>query len=243
MQAAARVQRHVLASGAMHGLHGLNAGEAIAAAPGWDAFRDPQQYLHYVLVLLLATATGALLAYHPVYRRRGVTLDVLEQRKTMIVYSVVGALVALVCAAAPSMAFVIFGIGGLMRFRTDTGTSKATGHTIVATLIGLCWGLGLMLAASLATTFVWLLTYVLEASGVVQLNVGGIAIADMPRATEAYRDVVARAGGAVLGHSKHFKSEQLRFVLRLPRDTTPEQLNQQLAAIPDPLRGTPDFVE
>lgn len=224
-------------------MHGLDAIAQLSAGPGWAAFSDPQQYLHYGLVLLLATASGALLAYHPVYRRRGVTLDALEQRKTMIVYSVVGALVALVCAAAPSMAFVIFGIGGLMRFRTDTGTSKATGHTIVATLIGLCWGLDLMLAATLASVYVWILTYALEASGVVQLNVGGVAIADMPRAADAYREAVTRAGGAVLGHSKHFKSEQLRFVLRLPPSTTPEQLNQQLAGIPDALRGTPDFIE
>ena len=228
-------------------MHGLDALQTLTAGsgagPNWAAFADPQQYLHYAVVLLLATASGVLLAYHPVYRRRGVTLDVLEQRKTMIVYSVVGALVALVCAAAPSMAFVIFGIGGLMRFRTDTGTSKATGHTIVATLIGLCWGLGLMLAATLATGYVWVLTYALEASGVVQLNVGGVAIADMPRAADAYRAAVTRAGGAVLGHSKHFKSEQLRFVLRLPRNTTADQLNQQLQSIPDALRGTPDFID
>lgn len=230
----------MLASAAMPGAEAIGQ---LTAGPDWSAFSDPRQYLHYAVVLLLATASGALLAYHPVYRRRGVTLDALELRKTVIVYSVVGALVALVCAAAPSMAFVIFGIGGLMRFRTDTGTSKATGVTIVATLIGLCWGLGLMLAGTLATVFVWVLTYALEASGVVQLNVGGVAIADMPRAADAYRDEIARAGGAVLGHSKHFKSEQLRFVLRLPRNTTPEQLNQQLAGIPEPLRGTADFVE
>jgi hypothetical protein len=228
----------------MHGLEPVRQLSGGSGGPGWLAFCDPQQYLHYGLVLLLATATGTLLAYHPVYRRRGVTLETLELRKTMIVYSVVGALVALVCSAAPSMAFVIFGIGGLMRFRTDTGTSKATGHTIVATLIGLCWGLGLVLAATLATVFVWLLTYALEASGIVQLNVGGVAIADMARAAEAYRDAVTRSGGAVLGHSKHFKSGQMRFVLRLPRATNPEQLNQQLATlVPEPLRGTPDFID
>ena len=209
--------------------------------PGWAAFEDPSQYLHYGLVLLLATTTGAMLAYHPVYRRRGLTLDALEQRKTVIVYSVVGALIALVCAAAPSMAFVIFGIGGLMRFRTDTGSPKATGHTIVATLIGLCWGLGLVLAATIATAYVWLMIYVLEASGIVQLNVGGIEVANMPGAAEAYRAAIARAGGSVLGHNKHFKSETLRFVLRVPRAVSVEQLNQQFAAIPEPLRGTPDF--
>lgn len=241
MQASARA---IVRCVSLRVMQGLNALEKLSVGPGWAAFADPAQYLHYAVVLLLATASGALLAYHPVYRRRGVTLDALELRKTMIVYSVVGALVALVCAAAPSMAFVIFGIGGLMRFRTDTGTSKATGQTIVATLVGLCWGLGLMLAATLATAFVWVLTYVLEVSGVVQLNVGGIAIADMSRAADAYRDAVTRAGGAVLGHSKHFKSAQLRFVLRLPPDTNPEQLNQELATIiPEDLRGTPDFVE
>jgi hypothetical protein len=224
-------------------MHGLNINKPLPPGPGWVQFEDPSQYLHYGLVLVLATTTGVLLAYHPVHRRRGLTLEALEQRKTVIVYSVVGALIALVCAAEPSMAFVIFGIGGLMRFRTDTGSPKATGLTIAATLIGLFWGLGMVLAATLATVYVWLLTYVLEASGIMQLNVGGIDVADMPQAASAYREAIVRAGGVVLGHNKLFKSEQLRFMVRVPRKVTLEQLNQQFAAIPEPLRGTHDFVD
>jgi hypothetical protein len=95
----------------------------------------------------------------------------------------------------------------------------------------------------LATVYVWLLTYALEANGIMQLTVGGIEVADMARATDAYRDAITRAGGSVLGHSKNFKNEQLRFVLRVPRKTSLEQLKQQLDAIPAELRGTPDFVD
>jgi hypothetical protein len=224
-------------------VHAPKLNAPLPPGPGWMSFEDPAQYLHYGLVLVLATVTGAILAYHPVHRRRGLTLEALEQRKTVLVYSVIGALIALVCMAEPSMAFVIFGIGGLMRFRTDTGSPKATGHTIVATLIGLCWGLGMNLAATLATVYVWLLTYALEANGIMQLNVGGIDVADMARATDAYRDAIVRAGGSVLGHSKNFKNEQLRFVLRVPRKTSLDQLKQQLDAIPEDLRGTPDFAD
>src|SRR6476619_2100836 len=125
----------------------------LVLGPGWAGFADPSSYMRYAVVLFAATASGAVLAYHPAHRGRQVTILDVEQQKTLIIYSVVGALIAEICAVNPSMAFVIFGIGGLMRFRTDTGESKSTGNTIMATLIGLCWGLGLELVAVLATLY------------------------------------------------------------------------------------------
>lgn len=116
----------------------LSSAKHLVLGPGWAGFADPGEYLRYGVALLAATASGAILAYHPIHHGRQVTLAVMEQRKTLIIYSVVGALIAEICAVNPSMAFVIFGIGGLMRFRTDVGESKSTGHTIMATLVGLC---------------------------------------------------------------------------------------------------------
>jgi hypothetical protein len=215
----------------------------LVLGPGWAGFTDPSAYLRYTVVLVAATLSGAVLAYHPVHRGKQVTLIDIEQRKTLIIYSVVGALIAVICAANPSMAFVIFGIGGLMRFRTDTGESKSTGHTIMATLVGLCWGLGLELVAVIATAYFWVMVWVLESRAVRNLVVGGVAVADMARSTDAYRQAFTQAGCRVLGHSKNFKTIQLSFVLQLPDEAASERVSKEIAAIPDPLRGVPDWTQ
>jgi hypothetical protein len=212
----------------------------LASGPGWDAFLDPEQYWRAALVLLAATASGAVLAFHPVYRGRPLTLDVIEQRKTIIIYSSVGALIAIICTVAPSMAFVIFGIGGLMRFRTNVGESTTTGQTIMGTLVGLCWGLGLQLVAALATVYFWVMIYVLEAAAIQKVTIS-IDVAGMQRAAELYREALLRAGCRVLSHSKSFRKAQMLFVIRLPRGVEPDAVAREFANIPEPQRGTVDW--
>ena len=215
--------------------------EQLTLGPGWDAFASPDQYVHAALVLLTATASGVVLAYHPIYFARALTIEDVEQRKTLVLFSSVGALIAIVCTVTPSMAFVIFGIGGLMRFRTNTGESKTTGHTIVGTLIGLCWGLGLQLVAVLATLYFWLMIFALEAVRFEQLSVAGIATVDMPRAADAYRQALTAAGCRVLGHNKSFKKMQLNFVLKVPRRFGIDEVTRAVANIPPELRGSIDW--
>jgi hypothetical protein len=219
-----------------------NVVDHLTSGPGWNAFSQPEQYWHAALVFLAATASGAVLAYHPVYQGRPLTLEMLEQRKTIIIYSSVGALIAIICTVAPSMAFVIFGIGGLMRFRTNTGESTITGQTIMGTLIGLCWGLGLQLIAVLATVYFALMIWVLESAPIKKVTVG-IEIPQMQRAAELYRDAMLKAGCRILAHSKSFKKSQLSFVVQLPRHFEPEEAMRAFADIPEEYRGTLDWPE
>jgi hypothetical protein len=141
------------------------------------------------------------------------------------------------------MAFVIFGIGGLMRFRTDLGASKHTGHTIMATLIGLCWGLGLELAAAFATVYFWLMVYALERAPLHEIIVGGVPVADMSAAAEAYKQTITRVGGLLTAHSKRFKKEEMVFVIRFKHHQGLSRLIDHVADIPEALRGTPHWPE
>ena len=209
--------------------------------PGWAGFADPGLYLRFTAILLAATASSALLAFHPVYRNRPTSLADLDLRKTLIIYGIVGAMIAVICTVSPSMAFVIFGIGGLMRFRTDVGASKDTGPTIMATLTGLCWGLGLEVVATLATLYFWIMIFALERTPPIELAVGGVSVQDMGRSAAAYRQAISRAGGRVVGHAKDFKRSQMSFVVRIHRAAADEPLAREIAAIPDGLRGTPDW--
>ncbi|MEY4582123.1 MAG: hypothetical protein RL701_6826 [Pseudomonadota bacterium] len=216
--------------------------EQLIPGPGWQAFVDPNQYWRVALVLISATLSGTFLAFHPVYRGRPVTLDMLEQRKTIIIYSSVGALISTICTVAPSMAFVIFGIGGLMRFRTNTGESATTGQTIMGTLIGLCWGLGLQLVATVATLYFWLMIYLLEAAVIRTLTVG-IDAKQMQVSAENYRDALRQAGCRVLAHGKLFNKSQMTFVVQIPRGIDALVVQRALTSIPEELRGHMDWPE
>ena len=218
-------------------LHALHLG------PGWPAFGDPASWVRYATILALATASGLLLAYHPVHRGRPLTLADVELRKTLIVYSAVGALIAIICATTPSMAFVIFGIGGLMRFRTDLGASKNTGHTMMATLIGLCWGLGLELVAAFATAYFWVMIYALERTPLQEVVIGGLDVQNMSASAEAYKKVIKECGGQITAHSKRFKKQEMVFVVRLPDHHDLGRIMEASNAIPDPLRGIPNWPE
>jgi len=213
----------------------------LTQGPGLAAFADPMKWIQYALILVEATLSGAVLAYHPVYFGRPKSMEDLELAKTLIIYSVAGALISIICTAAPTMAFVIFGIGGLMRFRTNLDSSKSTGHAIIGTLVGLCWGLGLELVAVLATVFFWGMIFFLERATVVELIVGGVKVAQMLAATEAYREAIAKAGCRVSAHHKNFKKGEMKFVFKLPRKLTIEKVIAEVDKIPEELRGTPDW--
>jgi hypothetical protein len=130
-----------------------------------------------------------------------------------------------------------------MRFRTNTGESKATGHTIMGTLIGLCWGLNLQLVAVLATAYFWVMIYALEAVRVERLVVAGVAQLNWPQAAVAYTEALTRAGCRVLAHNKSFKKDQLLFTLHVPRTYSIDDIARAVAALPPELRGVSDWLE
>jgi hypothetical protein len=214
---------------------------ALTQGPGLSAFADPLKWIQSALILFEATISGVVLAYHPIYLGRPKTMEDLELAKTLIIYSVAGALISIICTAAPSMAFVIFGIGGLMRFRTNLDSSKSTGHAIIGTLIGLCWGLELQLVAVLALLFFWLMIFFLERATVIELNVGGVKVAQMAASADAYRESIGRAGCRLSAHRKNFKKGEMAFVFKLPRKIPIEKVIGEVEKIPEDLRGTPDW--
>lgn len=209
--------------------------------PGAAALTDPMRWIEYAVILVEATLSGIVLAYHPVYRGRPKSMEDLELAKTLIIYSVAGALIAIICTANPAMAFVIFGIGGLMRFRTNLDSSKSTGHAIIGTLVGLCWGLSLQLVGVLATAFFWVMIFFLERATVIELIVGGVKVSNMAGSADAYREAIGRAGCRLSAHHKNFKKGEMAFVFKLPRAIPMEKVIAEVEKLPEELRGTPDW--
>jgi NhaP-type Na+/H+ or K+/H+ antiporter len=112
---------------------------------GLRAFTDAAQIAQLALGIAVALALAALLAFHP--KRRGRVRDEadLSYPNTILLFAVVGAIVAQIVKVSPAMALVVFGIGGLIRFRTRIGAPDDTGHAILATLVGIAAGMGMFL--------------------------------------------------------------------------------------------------
>src|SRR5688572_24619174 len=121
---------------------------------GWAGFLDGGHMLQSALALMLAIALGAVIAFHPTTRRSIDTREEAELPKVLIMYALIGAVIGeIVLKYGMVVGFVIFGLGGLMRFRTDAATTRDTGRLIMVTLIGLIAGLNLPHFAVMATAF------------------------------------------------------------------------------------------
>ena len=125
-------------------------------------FAHPEFILRLFLSLSLAVGCAWAIAWHP---RRASLIDPLsdlEERKALILLGVVGAVVAELSGTSQTLAFVIFGIGALLRFRTLLDNPKLTGKAIMVVVVGLACGMGSWVMAVFVTAFSWLLIFWLD---------------------------------------------------------------------------------
>ena len=127
-----------------------------------EQFAHPSFILRLFLSLRLAVGCAFAIAWHP---RRATLRDPLrdfEERKALILLGVVGAVVAELSGTSQTLAFVIFGIGALLRFRTVLDNPKLTGKAIMVVVVGLACGMGSWAMAVFVTGFSWLLMFWLD---------------------------------------------------------------------------------
>jgi hypothetical protein len=209
----------------------------------WAGFTDVTFFINTGLALLLASVLGAIIAYHPASRRTVDTLEEAEAQKVFVLYAAIGAITGtMVTRYGTVVGFVVFGIGGLIRFRTDLRSAAMTGRVILVTLIGLACGLQLPHLAVLATVFGFALIAVLEASITCRIVVKHLSAASLATASQAYRSLLEREGCHVLGETKSFTKTQVAMVFHVPRRVARERLVHVLEAeIPEALRGAVDW--
>ena len=125
-------------------------------------FAHPEFILRLFLSLSLAVGCAWAIAWHP---RRSSLMNPLsdfEERKALILLGMVGAVVAELSGTSQTLAFVIFGIGALLRFRTLLDNPKLTGKAITVVVVGLACGMGSWAMAVFVTVFTWLLVFWLD---------------------------------------------------------------------------------
>ncbi len=217
--------------------------ESRLVVEGWQGFSDVEFLFNAFLTMTLAVVLGAIIAYHPRYTRSADTFAELEAPKVYIMYAVIGALIGImVVKYGLVIGFVLFGIGGLIRFRTVLRSAHLTGHVIFVTLIGLSCGLELPHVAVLATAFGFVLIYVLDARITYRIDVRTIPRERVVEAAASYRKVLQQQGCQILSEKKNPEKERLSFIFRTSSRVTRQQLDDALEAdIDAPLKGSIDW--
>jgi len=166
--------------------------------------------------------------WHP---RRASVRDPLadfEERKALILLGVVGAVVAELSGTSQTLAFVIFGIGALLRFRTLLDNPKLTGKAIMVVVVGLACGMGSWAMAVFVTAFSWLLMFWLDSHSSCEVRI-------RLDQTEDPRPVFDAVQSLLLSHKCKLQSSSLYedkgrmvFLLYLPNGVDPTRLEHEV---------------
>ena len=210
---------------------------------GWAGFSDITFLTNAFLSLTLAAVLGAIIAYHPRYTQTADTLQELEAPKVFIMYAVIGALIGImVVRYGLVIGFVLFGIGGLIRFRTVLRSAHLTGHVIFVTLIGLSAGLELPHVAVLATAFGFVLVYILHINITFRIEIRALPRELVAKAATAYRDVLVQQGCRIMSEKKNPAKERVSFIFRASPKITRRQIEDAFESqIDDSIKGSLDW--
>jgi hypothetical protein len=205
---------------------------------GWAGFQDVPFMLESLGDLLLAVLLGAVIAFHPAAPRTIGKLHEAEMPKIFIMYAFIGAVIGVtVREFGMVIGVVVFGIGGLIRFRTDTDSVRDTGRLIVVTLTGLIAGLGLPHFATITAAFTFALLYVFDSRPLCRVKIGQIPVDRLAEGADIYRAVLQGQGCKVIGEHKSIEKDRLDFVFRLPRRMTRDGIHAALCGVPEEARG------
>jgi hypothetical protein len=218
-------------------------GNEFPRGEGWAGFLDVAFLGHTLLTLVLATVLGAIIAYHPKHIAAADTLEEIEAPKVYILYAVIGAIIGiLVVEYGLVVGFVLFGIGGLIRFRTLLRSANLTGRVIFVTLIGLTVGLNLPHVAVLATAFAFVLVYVIEARVTYRVDIRALEPDHIAASAAAYRTLLEQHGCRVLSERKNPEKHRVTLLVAGPPGVSREQLEERVASgIEASLRGAVDW--
>ena len=211
-------------------------------AIGWAGFRDMQFMADSFGALLLAILLAAVIGYHPTTPRTVDKLHEADMPKVYIMYAFIGAVIGVtVREFGMVIGVVVFGIGGLIRFRTDTDSTRDTGRLIVVTLTGLIAGLGLPHLAVITTLFAFILIYLFDARPVCRIKIDQLPVERVAECADAYRAVLRATGSRIIAEHRSAPKGRVEFVFRLPRTGTRDGLHASLCEAIVDVRGDIDW--
>jgi hypothetical protein len=191
-------------------------------------FAHPEFIFRLFLGLTLAVGCAWVIAWHPRRASLADPLADLEERKALILLGVVGAVIAELTGTSQTLAFVIFGIGALLRFRTVLDNPKLTGKAITVVVVGLACGMGSWAMAVFVTAFSWGLLYWLDSHSSCRVR---IRLDD----GEDPKPVFGTVQSLLVSHKCRLQSSalyedkgQMVFLLYIPSGVDPRELEAEV---------------
>ena len=233
---------HFQADKSALGLDLFDGSHAPSAILGWAGFLDTRFILNSLGILVLAAMLGALIGYHPATRRTIDRLHEADMPHVYVMYAVIGAVIGVaVREFGTVVGVVVFGIGGLIRFRSSTDSTRDTVRLIIVTLAGLIAGLGLLHFAVMIAFFAFVLIYYFDTSPPFRIRIEGLPKERTADCAGAYRGILKAHGCSIIAEHHSAEKERIEFVFRLPRRSTRDRLEAELCTIAAELRGDVDW--
>src|SRR3954452_15697954 len=195
-----------------------------------EQFGHPEFILRLLLSLSLAVGCAWAIAWHPRRASLADPLADLEERKALILLGVVGAVVAELSGTSQTLAFVIFGIGALLRFRTVLDNPKLTGKAIMVVVVGLACGMGSWAMAVFVTAFSWLLLFWLDSHSSCRVRIRLDDTEDPKPVFEAVQSLLVSHNCKVQSSSLFEDKGRMVFLLYLPNGVDPTRLEHEVRA-------------
>lgn len=191
---------------------------------GWSQWRNTDEALLFLVDVLTTLLLTAAIVHHPVRRRLARTVASLQLPRLFLLYALIGMTVGfLVVQHGYIIGFVVFGIGALLRFRSNLDDPEDTVEMILVTVLGLCVGLDLPIMAILIGAVAWIVIWISarKTPCAVALQAGDAASLD---------DALGRVSGALgekgwdvaATHRSHKKSSAEVIFLASGAVTEPE---------------------
>ena len=230
----------VASAGVHAGLFDAPSGQL--GTPGWAGFLDGHFMIDSVAALLLACVLGAVIGYHPSTPRTVDTLEEADLPKVFIMYAFVGAVIGVtVREFGMVIGVVVFGIGGLIRFRTDAGNTRDTGRLIAVTLSGLTAGLGLPHFAVITTIFTFVMIFIFDSRPACLIKIDHLPEGRLAESAAIYRGVLEARGCKIISERKNFSKNRVELLFRLPRADTHDAVHAALCGVPPEVSGQIDW--
>jgi hypothetical protein len=191
-------------------------------------FAHPDFILRLFLSLALAVGCAVAIAWHP---RRASLRDPLsdfEERKALVLLGVVGAVVAELSGTSQTLAFVIFGIGALLRFRTLLDNPKLTGKAIMVVVVGLACGMGSWAMAVFVTGFSWLLLFWLDSHSSCEVRIRLNNGADAKPVFDTVQSLLLSHKCRLQSSALYEDKGRIEFLLYIPTGVDPRKLEDEV---------------
>ena len=127
-----------------------------------------------------------------------------------------------------TLAFVIFGIGALLRFRTVLDNPKLTGKAIMVVVVGLACGMGSWAMAVFVTGFSWLLMFWLDSHSSCRVRIRLDETEDPKPVFDAVQSLLISHKCKLQSSSLFEDKGQMVFLLYLPNGVDPTRLEHEV---------------